>query len=254
MIEIKDKTVVYSHKKDKIGELLAPTTFTCELCRVELFSGDILCSDCRKKLPTNHKKCCKRCGRKVEIAELCGQCRENPPKFKVGFSPLTYLDNSKRLVQRFKTGKPHLKEYFADLMTAKLVGSPPVDIICFVPMRLRERLFRGYNPSQLLANALSKRICKPVSSALKKVKKTNKQKTLSYKLRSENLHGAFKVVDSESVKGKRVLLVDDVMTTAATADEVSRVLLKCGAKYVVFLTVASTPNIELGSSFPPFID
>lgn len=254
MIEIEDGTVIYRHKKDKIGELLAPTTFTCELCRVELFSGDILCADCRKKLPTNHKKCCMRCGRKIESNRLCEQCRQNPPKFKVGFSPLVYLDNSKRLVQSFKTGKPHLKEYFADLMTAKLVGSPPVDIICFVPIRLKERLFRGYNPSRLLANALSKRICKPVISALKKVKKTDKQKTLSFKLRSENLHGAFKVVDRESVKGKRVLLVDDLITTAATADEVSRVLLKNGAKTIVFVAVASTPNITFGNPFQPFSD
>jgi competence protein ComFC len=108
-----------------------------------------------------------------------------------------------------------------------------------VPLHIRRLRERGFNQALLLVKELSKRAGIPYQErVLRKIKDTPVQSTLKKRERSKNLKGAFQVQDQESIKGKAVVLVDDVYTTGATVNECSRALLAAGAKQVAVLTVA----------------
>ena len=168
------------------------------------------------------------------------QCKSKPPLFKKAVSAYLYEDGVTVLISKFKNGKPHLKELFADKIAERLIGFPEVDCIVYVPLTKKSLFRRGYNQSRLLATALSKRVYTPVIyGAIVRVKSGSAQKGLTGEQRIENVKNAFKVVKRESVKGKKVLLVDDILTTGSTANEICRILLKAGATAVYVATVAS---------------
>jgi competence protein ComFC len=115
----------------------------------------------------------------------------------------------------------------------------PVDVMVPVPLHIRRLRERGFNQALLLVKELSKRAGIPYQErVLRKIKDTPVQITLKKRERSKNLKGAFQVQDQEAIKGKTVVLVDDVYTTGATVNECSRALLAAGAKQVAVLTVA----------------
>ena len=103
---------------------------------------------------------------------------------------------------------------------------------------------RGYNQSELLAKSLSEKIGVPTLECLAKVKETKGQVTLRRSERFKNLIEAFRVTDKKAVKGKTVVIVDDVTTTGATAQALAELLKKSGALKVYLLTVASRPPID----------
>ena len=151
-----------------------------------------------------------------------------------------YEDGVIVLISKFKNGKPHLKELFADKIAERLIGFPEIDCITYVPLTKKSAFGRGYNQSKLLAKALSKRVKTPaVCGAIKRIKGGKAQKGLTQKERTENVKGAFKVVNRAVFKDKNVLLVDDILTTGSTVNEICRILLKAGAKAVYVATVAS---------------
>lgn len=224
---------------DLLSEKLFPRDFTCDICGVETF-GVNLCADCAKKTPFNYGATCPVCGRKTIADGICLECKDQMPPFKQGVSALVYEDNAVVLISKFKNGKTYLKEFFADMLCGKVGLLPPFDCIVFVPMLTKAERRRGYNQGRLLAHALSKRVGVPViDNALVKIKETEAQKALSKKERFENVKGCFKVKSKDEIKGKTVLIVDDILTTGATASEITRVLLKAGTKEVFLATVAS---------------
>jgi ComF family protein len=108
-----------------------------------------------------------------------------------------------------------------------------------VPLHMRRLRERGFNQALLMVKELSKRIGIPYEGrALKKIKDTPVQISLKKRERRKNLTGVFQVADTEALKGKSVVLVDDVYTTGATVNECSRALLRAGAERVAVLTVA----------------
>lgn len=216
-----------------------PNDFTCDLCGVETF-GTNLCPDCAKTVVFNDKNTCPVCGRRTARNEICVECKAYLPRFKRAVSPLVYTGGGEKLVKKFKSGSAYLKEYFAELITEKLNGLPKPDCIVYVPATAKSVRARGYNQSLLLAKAISSKIPVPViKDAVIKVRDTSSQKTLSRKEREANLSGAFKVQKRSWLKGKTVLLIDDVLTTGSTANELSRVILNAGAKEVYLATAAS---------------
>lgn len=227
---------------NKLGRFLSeaffPRNFTCDLCGIETF-GDNLCSDCKKTVVFNDGDSCPVCGRKNVNSEICMECKARTPQFKKAASPLVYEGGSNVLIAKFKNGEGYLKEYFADLITAKIKNFPKPDCITFVPMTKKAVRSRGYNQAELLAKSLAGRLNLPVISAVIKQKDTLEQKLLTGKEREQNLKGSFKVEKRKEIKGKNVLLVDDVMTTGATAQAVCKVLLGAGAENVYLATVAS---------------
>jgi ComF family protein len=107
-----------------------------------------------------------------------------------------------------------------------------------VPLHWRRRLQRGFNQSALLAGAVARRYGIPVRSALRRTRATPTQAGLTHAGRRSNVAGAFRVARPETVAGRRVLLVDDVMTTGATASACAAALKRAGARYVALLTLA----------------
>ena len=121
------------------------------------------------------------------------------------------------------------------------------DIVTFVPMTDKKRYERGYNQSELLAESLCREVGAKCKDLFVKVKETRHQAGLGFSDRRVNLDGAFKLKDARAVKNKKVLIVDDVLTTGATSEELAALLKDKGAKSVYLLTVASVPaktNIE----------
>lgn len=222
----------------EILDVLFPRNFTCDICGIETFGGENLCKECKKKVSFNDGATCPVCGRMTVRPEICIECKAEPPAFWKGVSALAYEDNTVILIHKFKKNSAYLKEYFADLLAPKIAALPPHDAIVYVPMLDKDVRKRGYNQSKLLAKAISKRTGTPViDGAIVKVKPTKEQKSLTRKERIQNLDGCFIV--EKDVKDKTLLLVDDVLTTGATADALTKILLKAGAKTVLFASVAS---------------
>lgn len=222
-----------------LSDAVFPKDFTCELCGEETF-GNRLCSACFKTVAFNNGIACPVCGRKNAIPEICVECKAEPPLFKKAVSALIYADGGAALIAKFKTGSAYLKDYFADLITEKLSSLPAFDAIIYVPMTKKAFWKREYNQSELLAESISERIKIPViKDAVIKTKDTPEQKKLSQKERAENLSHCFKAEKKEEIKGKNLLLVDDVLTTGATANAICKRLYKAGAINVYFATVAS---------------
>ena len=220
-------------------DALFPSDFTCDVCGRETF-GTNICNGCAKTLVYNDKAVCPVCGRRTVRCELCIECKQKPPLFKMAVSSFVYEGAAAYLIKKFKNGAGYLKEYFADKICKSLKSFPEYDCIVCVPMTRRAKSKRGYNQGELLAKAVSERVGKPyIKGALEKRKETGEQKDLTRKERSKNLAGCFRVIKGEEIKGKRVLVVDDILTTGATADEMARALLKAGAERVYLATVAS---------------
>lgn len=222
-----------------VKEALFPTDFTCDVCGAETF-GERLCPDCKKRVAFNDGATCPVCGRRTGNPEICMECKDKPPMFKKAVSPLVYSDASIILISKFKNGFAYLGEFFGDLMVGKLIGFPKIDVIVCVPLTKFSLFRRGFNPSELLAKNISLKTRTPLlKGAIKRIRRGKPQKGLSMKEREANVNGAFKVVKRKEIKGRSVLLIDDVMTTGATADEISKILRAAGAKYVYVACAAS---------------
>ena len=215
----------------------------CYGCDTEVDEG-LVCEGCRLALFTHELAVCPQCGRPcTRTAETCGQCRM-PFSLRRVRALGTYVPPFDKLVQAFKySGKTKVGELLG-LALAALVQQDEVlsaaDAICPVPLhpaRLRER---GFNQSLLLAAAISMSTRIPLVECLTRTRNTATQtRKMSSEARLKNLAGAFRLRPDSSVGGKKVLLVDDVMTTGATLDQAAQELLKGGATSVLGAVVAA---------------
>ncbi len=235
-----------------LKENIFPSNLTCDVCGTEIFDGENICPDCKKTVTVNDGATCPVCGRKTFRPEICLECKEQVPKFARAVSALVYDEGAVALVAKFKKGGAYLKDYFAELLCGKLSELPAFDRIVYVPLTKKSERIRGYNQSSLLAKAISVRTGIPViEGALKKVKATVEQKNLSKSERTKNLKGSFKAEKRSAIKDKRLLLVDDVLTTGATADEACRILLAAGAAKVFLATATSVEYKSYALLFAP---
>ena len=114
------------------------------------------------------------------------------------------------------------------------------DIICYVPMTKKSIKRRGFNQCKVIANNISLYTGIDVSNCIKKVKDTREQKTLSKEARNINVKGVFAISNDCDIRGKNVILIDDVMTTGATVNECKNILKKSGANKIFILTIAKS--------------
>ncbi len=214
-----------------------PDDLTCDLCGVEIFGGNF-CADCLKELQFNDRSTCDICGRKTPFGGICMECRQSRPAFEKARSALLYGGASAHLIYKLKTGAKYLAAHLAALI-APLIGDLGAECIVCVPMTRRARRKRGYNQSALLAEELSNLSGLPfLDGAVEKIRETHEQKLLTKKEREGNLAGCFKV-NAAAVKGKKVLVVDDVMTTGATLNTICRKIKSAKADKVFAVTVCS---------------
>ena len=222
-----------------VRDSLFPQNITCDICGAEIFDGGHFCKKCAPAVIFNDKTVCPVCGRKTARAEICLDCKAEAPLYKKGASALVYSGGGAALVLKFKNGAKYLKTYLGELMAEKAKTLPKCDAVTYVPITKRRKRTRGYNQGELLAAEVAERLNIPLVHALKKKRDTDEQKSLSLKERAENLKGCFRVCDRAAVKGKTLLLADDVLTTGATADGICSELLSAGAKAVFLVTAAS---------------
>jgi ComF family protein len=176
-------------------------------------------------------------------AHLCGKCILNPPPFAGARSFGYYTEELSRAIQEFKfRGRKDLARLFAPCLMRTYSGNweaGDFDLIVPVPLHRSRKHKRGYNQSALLARSLSKLIHIPCcEKALKRKRNTVPQVGLSDTERIRNVQAAFFCPKPEMIAGKKMLLIDDVMTTGATVASVAACLRNSGAARVSALTLA----------------
>ncbi|MDE7158417.1 MAG: ComF family protein [Clostridiales bacterium] len=214
--------------------------FTCDVCGREVFGGERVCATCLKELPWNNAEICPFCGRKVKEAGTCLECKEKLLITEKARSAFTHEGEAMRLVIRFKNGNKYLVRTLAELLFPLLEREfAEADAVTFVPMTEKDEKKRGYNQSKLLAERLAQMSGKEFLNAAIKQRQTDSQKTLGRKEREKNLERCFHVTDRAAVKGKKILIIDDTLTTGATSSELADTLKRAGAKTVYLLTATS---------------
>lgn len=215
--------------------------FTCDVCGAEVFSGERVCKRCYAALPFTGEMRCLRCGR-ASAETLCSDCEDVSPAFDSARSVFRHTDEAARLVVRFKREQKYLSAALGALMLPYLEAFPEAEALVYIPMTEKAEKRRGYNQSRLLAETLSKSSALSVLSVLEKQRETASQKFLGRAERAVNLKGSFRCTKPSLVKGKKLLLIDDTMTTGATLSEAAHCLKRAGAEKVFALTVTAVPD------------
>jgi ComF family protein len=206
---------------------------SCFLCRGA--AADLLCTPCDADLPRVAEPCCPRCALPSPRGEVCGRCLNEAPHYDATVAALSYEFPADVLVHALKfRGELALAGLLGGLLS-KQIQTGEIDRVIAVPLsaaRLRER---GYNQSVEIARQLGAKL--DLALCVRE-RDTPAQMDLPYAERKRNVRGAFRC--TRSLAGARVAVVDDVMTTGATLNEVASVLKQAGAARVVNWVVART--------------
>ncbi len=217
-----------------VQRLIAPS---CLLC-AGASAGALLCAPCDADLPRLGGSLCDCCALPITSGDRCGACLTHPPAYDHVCAPYTYAFPADALVQALKyRGMLAIAPLFGGALARCLDERP--DVIVPMPLadaRLRER---GFNQAQEIARHAARITgITLLARACRKVRDTQPQAALPWKERAKNMRHAF-VCDAD-FSGKHVAIVDDVMTTGATLNELARNLKKAGAARVTGLVVART--------------
>lgn len=220
----------------------------CILCQQIIEDVNKLCSICWAKIKfIDPHHACHKCGcylnSEMQSLLFCTNCCVKPPIYNQSRSLFVYDNNSNKLITDFKYfDKTNNAIILADLLSNRLKDFIEYnDIIIPVPMHKLDFIKRRYNQTILLANKIAAIHKKPVIyDAILKIKRTKKQVGQTKKQRMENLKKAFSINNKKNniIFAKKLLLVDDVITTGATISECSKILLKAGAGEVNILSLA----------------
>lgn len=231
---------------DRVLNILYPKR--CPICHKILKTSSLLiCGECAGKITPVAGARCFLCGNPVrEDEEYCVGCLGKKRSFDQGKGIFFYDEQMKASILRYKyDGRRQYGDFYAKAMyiyTQKEIEIWKPDVIVPVPLHPRKKRMRGFNQAEDLAVKLSRYTHIPADTEmLKKVKDTKSQKKIDEKERRKNLKGAFKA--SCRVKGKKILVVDDVYTTGSTMDETASCLKDAGAEKVYFLTVCTGIDI-----------
>jgi ComF family protein len=210
----------------------------CFLCRGA--ARGLLCEDCGAELPRLEGPRCPRCALASPGGAVCGRCLAHPPRYDASVAALAYEFPADVLVHSLKfRGELALAPFLGALLGDAVRAEPRVDCIVPVPLSRRRLAERGYNQAAELARALAARAGAPLELfACERSRDTPQQADLPWSERAKNVRGAFR--GARSLAGKSVAVVDDVMTTGATLDEVAGALKEAGAVRVVNWVVART--------------
>lgn len=227
---------------DKIADAISPVEFSCMVCGAEIFDGLGFCDRCKKAVVYNNGKTCKRCGVGIDGEEdYCGNCMFDKVHFDRSYAVFSYEGAVQNAVLKMKFGNAgrYAKIFAKYLVFLAKQNNLEFDAVTFPPMSANSKRQRGYNQSQLMARYFCELTdCDELLlDALEKVKETERQEKLNKSDRKTNLVGAYKV--KADVKGKRVLVIDDVKTTGATLNECAKVLKAAGAVSVVGLMLSA---------------
>jgi ComF family protein len=227
----------------------------CRACggRIHGRDAEYFCAVCKGDIQLISHPLCNICGRPFPDASgedhTCGLCLARPPHFERARAWACYPREDiekhalRRVVQKFKYGrKVSLGKPLGRLLAhgcREFLGEFDADLILPVPLHPKRLRWRGFNQSVLLARQVSRAYGVSLDPfVLQRNRATPPQTQLTEEERRKNMRGAFALRSERAVKGKNILLVDDVYTSGATVNECSRTLKKNGAKQVYVLTLA----------------
>lgn len=225
--------------------LLPPLCFCCD---APITQTQALCATCWKELHFVTPPFCARCGAPfdipVEEGTLCGACLEKEPVFSQARSALVYDEASRPIILKLKHGdRLHPVPALAGWMirAAEKEIWQKADMIVPVPLHRWRLLKRRYNQAALLGKAIGKLTERDVCvDALVRVQATESQGHKSKAARHRNVEGAFVARNPARIAGKHIVLIDDVLTSGATANACAKALFAAGAASVALVTLART--------------
>lgn len=224
------------------GDLVYPRE--CIACgtRLSLTEHACLCTRCLAALPRIGADQCPRCGDAVGPfaagRRACPSCSGRAALFFRGAGAVyRYEGPAREVVHKLKYGSDlRAADWMGREMSRKIREADwfaDVEALIPVPLHWTRRLTRRFNQSHLLARGVAREFRKPVyAHVLRRIRRTESQALLTEPQRIENVRGVFRVARPKRIGGKVVLLIDDVMTTCATAAECSRALVKAGARRI----------------------
>jgi len=223
----------------------------CLGCGEPVSQAGTLCAACWRGITFLGAPCCARCGLPFDIdhghSTLCGQCVRQEPVFTRARAAMRYDEASRKLILAFKHGdRLHLAPAFGPWL--KRAGAElleDADLVLPVPLHWTRLFARRYNQAALLAQALRTVGGPPIAADwLIRKRRTPSQGKQGAASRHRNVAGAFALRPGRDVKGKKLVLIDDVFTTGATVSECAKVLKRAGAARVDVLTLARTVRVE----------
>ncbi len=225
---------------------------SCLYCNCNLNNSYELyiCKNCKQAIPYISHSSCNRCGTilgphaTTKMQEGCATCKGKHLPFNTLTSIAHYDGVMKTLIHKFKYAR---QKFLFSLLNDIVLTSekpkeivPDIDVIVPVPLHWLKKMRRGFNQSELLSRGIHKHFSKPLSTNnLCRIKNTVSQTQLTKRQRQANIRDAFFVNYPKSFNGKKVLLVDDVLTTGVTASECSKKLREAGAESVHLLILAT---------------
>lgn len=222
----------------------------CLICHSPLKKdiGNPICLDCWKKVKFSSGPLCPICGRpfrsdvslSMSPDHICDLCRKTKPNFERHFYVGLYEGILSEVIILYKYKKRVSLTYpLSYLLCKKIMNIPKIDIIIPIPLHNRRLRYREFNQSLLLSNLIGQHLDRPVmKGVMAKIKDTRPQVDLDRDERRRNNKNAFSITDRRLIKGKRILLVDDVFTTGSTVNECAKILKRSGAYSVYAVTLA----------------
>lgn len=213
----------------------------------------LLCDNCRTSLSAGFANPCPRCAMPLAGAPgqamACSECHHRRHRYASATALGKYEDLLRKLVLRTKSGGDDaLALAFGKLLCQRwesLPNAPAVDAVVPVPVPPLRRLFRAMNLAEILAEAVAgDRKLPRLTGALRYRRAVKKQANLTPARRRRNVKGAMEATELFDLKGARLLVIDDVLTTGATADETARALLAAGAAVVHVAVVARSVGFD----------
>ena len=225
--------------------LLYPAT--CAICTEQVRAGEYLCAGCEGKIVRIVRPFCEICSEPFEgsinTAFSCANCAHRTIHFNAAVAAYRGRGIVRDVIHEFKYNRQiHLRHLVARWLRAALdderLRGQQFDVIVPVPLHPARQRERGFNQATLLAELFSAHAAIPCRPLLKRIRYTTTQTALDRSERMENLHNAFRLRKNANVRGLRMLLIDDVLTTGSTLSECARVLKRAGAKSVHAATAA----------------
>lgn len=219
----------------------------CAACGAAVGRNGEVCAGCGTALPWIRGPRCEVCsqpfpgGRGGEF--VCANCRDRGFHFVCALAPLLARGSAREMLHRLKYKRerwlaPVLAGWMAEVAEDERLDLGGIGALVPVPLHPARKRERGYNQAELLAGALGRVWGKPVEELLRRKRFTETQTRFDRAERMRNLRGAFEAAGGETIRGRNLLLVDDVFTTGSTLDECARVLIGAGAGAVWAVTAA----------------
>lgn len=204
--------------------------------------GAHLCDGCLRALRPIPSPLCERCGAPtIWPVERCRECSGRQLAFAYARAAVAYDDVVRRVVAAWKEHGVRRLADVACALVAEAVSTPVADCVTFVPPDAERQLRRGGHPAPLLARSVAARWEIGVAPLLRRTRPATRQRELTEAARRRNLAGVF---DATGVIPRRVVLVDDIYTTGATAHAAASALRRAGARHVAVVTFARTLRVR----------